>query len=134
MVGAPVPGRLRVPCYDTSLYIDDLHLADDGEAAALIAQEARELAARSQDKQLDAETRHAVARCHFYLADFMPALEYLLEAAQIYEDCGDMAGAATAFAPRPWFGRGGFGLGQDNPPAPTSDPFTPPRFRPRRFR
>ncbi|MCC6197063.1 MAG: hypothetical protein IT518_21620, partial [Burkholderiales bacterium] len=66
--------------------------------AFALAQEARELAARSQDKQLDAETRHAVARCHFYLADFMPALEYLLEAAQIYEDCGDLAGAATAFA------------------------------------
>lgn len=31
---------LRVPCYDTSLYIDDLHLADDDEAAALIASEA----------------------------------------------------------------------------------------------
>ena len=28
----------------------------------------------------------------------MPALEYLLEAAQIYEDGGDQAGAATAFA------------------------------------
>ena len=31
----------RVPCYDTSLYFDDLHL-DDGDAAALIAAEARE--------------------------------------------------------------------------------------------
>ena len=33
-------------CYDTSLYIDDLHLEDDGEAAALIASEALEGAAR----------------------------------------------------------------------------------------
>lgn len=33
---------LRVPCYDTSLYIDDLHLTDDAAAAALIAAEARE--------------------------------------------------------------------------------------------
>lgn len=33
---------LRVPCYDTSLYIDDLHLGSDEEAAALLAAEARE--------------------------------------------------------------------------------------------
>ena len=32
----------RAPCYDTSLYFDDLHLASDEEAAALIAAEARE--------------------------------------------------------------------------------------------
>jgi L-alanine-DL-glutamate epimerase-like enolase superfamily enzyme len=32
----------RAPCYDTSLYFDDLHLADDAAAAALIAAEARE--------------------------------------------------------------------------------------------
>ena len=36
----------RVPCYDTSLYIDDLHLEDDDEAATLIASEALEGAAR----------------------------------------------------------------------------------------
>lgn len=40
--GVTPPTALRVPCYDTSLYIDDLHLEDDGDAAALIAQEARE--------------------------------------------------------------------------------------------
>ena len=32
----------RVPCYDTSLYIDDLHLEEDAAGAALIAAEARE--------------------------------------------------------------------------------------------
>ncbi len=32
----------RVPCYDTSLYFDDLDLESDDEAAALIAAEARE--------------------------------------------------------------------------------------------
>jgi L-alanine-DL-glutamate epimerase-like enolase superfamily enzyme len=37
---------LRVPCYDTSLYVDDLHLSDDSDAAALIADEAREGMAR----------------------------------------------------------------------------------------
>lgn len=75
-------------------------LARIGQAkrAFALAQEARELAAKGNDRQLDAEARHAVARCHFYLGDYMPALAYLLEAAQIYEDCGDHAGAATAFA------------------------------------
>jgi L-alanine-DL-glutamate epimerase-like enolase superfamily enzyme len=37
----PIPARLRVPCYDTSLYIDDLHLSDNAEAAQLMAEEAR---------------------------------------------------------------------------------------------
>ena len=36
----------RVPCYDTSLYMDDLQLADDERAAALIASEALEGLAR----------------------------------------------------------------------------------------
>lgn len=39
-------GIFRARCYDTSLYIDDLHLADDNEAAALIASEALEGKAR----------------------------------------------------------------------------------------
>jgi len=38
--GLPVPTALRVPCYDTSLYLDDLHLEGDDEAAALLASEA----------------------------------------------------------------------------------------------
>ncbi|MGH2533497.1 MAG: enolase C-terminal domain-like protein [Thermomicrobiales bacterium] len=42
MADAPADGALRVPCYDTSLYFDDLHLESDAEAAALIAAEARE--------------------------------------------------------------------------------------------
>jgi len=33
---------LRVRCYDTSLYFDDLHIADDDAGASVIAQEARE--------------------------------------------------------------------------------------------
>lgn len=33
---------LYVPCYDTSLYFDDLHLPDQDEAVALIADEARQ--------------------------------------------------------------------------------------------
>ena len=42
MVGKSVTDPYEVPCYDTSLYIDDLHLTDDAAAAALIAEEARE--------------------------------------------------------------------------------------------
>jgi L-alanine-DL-glutamate epimerase-like enolase superfamily enzyme len=37
-----LPRPFRAPCYDTSLYFDDLHLASEAEAAALIAAEARE--------------------------------------------------------------------------------------------
>ena len=40
--GVPLPAPFRVPCYDTSLYIDDLHLEEDAAGAALIAAEARE--------------------------------------------------------------------------------------------
>lgn len=35
------PSGAPVHCYDTSLYIDDLHLADDGAAVALLQEEAR---------------------------------------------------------------------------------------------
>lgn len=40
--GVPAPPLLRARCYDTSLYMDDLHLEDTGAAAALIAGEARQ--------------------------------------------------------------------------------------------
>ena len=39
-------GIFRAPCYDTSLYIDDLHIENDDKAAALIASEALEGAGR----------------------------------------------------------------------------------------
>jgi L-rhamnonate dehydratase len=42
LAGAGTAAPLSVPCYDTSLYFDDLHLADDGAAAELLASEARE--------------------------------------------------------------------------------------------
>ena len=38
----PPSAPFRVPCYDTSLYIDDLHLSGIEEAAALLADEARQ--------------------------------------------------------------------------------------------
>lgn len=45
-VGNAATTPLHVPCYDTSLYFDDLHLADHDEAVALIADEARQGYAR----------------------------------------------------------------------------------------
>ncbi len=43
VAGAAVPNPLPpVPCYDTSLYFDDLHLPSDDRACALLAAEARE--------------------------------------------------------------------------------------------
>jgi L-alanine-DL-glutamate epimerase-like enolase superfamily enzyme len=41
LAGRGVEKRLRVPCYDTSLYFDDLHLESEQAAAELIAAEAR---------------------------------------------------------------------------------------------
>ncbi|MBX3013635.1 MAG: hypothetical protein KF832_19095 [Caldilineaceae bacterium] len=41
-VGKEAAATLRVPCYDTSLYFDDLHLTDQEEAVALLADEARQ--------------------------------------------------------------------------------------------
>ena len=44
--GLTVDEPLLAPCYDTSLYIDDLHLPTEDEAAALIAAEAKDGYAR----------------------------------------------------------------------------------------
>jgi L-rhamnonate dehydratase len=41
LAGRTVEQPFRAPCYDTSLYFDDLHLASDQAAAELIAAEAR---------------------------------------------------------------------------------------------
>lgn len=46
ITGHPSPTALRVPCYDTSLYIDDLQIESDELAAQLIADEARQGMAR----------------------------------------------------------------------------------------
>src|SRR5215207_4028136 len=42
VVNPDVKAPFTVPCYDTSLYFDDLHLQDDVAAAALMAKEAAE--------------------------------------------------------------------------------------------
>ncbi len=45
-VNGKTPESISAPCYDTSLYFDDLHLTSDEEAAVLIAAEAMEGKAR----------------------------------------------------------------------------------------
>ncbi len=39
--GQAPPDRLQVPCYDTSLYFDDLHLSSDADAVACMVAEAQ---------------------------------------------------------------------------------------------
>ncbi len=46
LTGHAAPHPYRVPCYDTSLYMDDLHLPSDEAGAALIAAQARDGYAR----------------------------------------------------------------------------------------
>lgn len=41
-VGKSAASAIRVPCYDTSLYFDDLHLTDQDAAVALLADEAQQ--------------------------------------------------------------------------------------------
>ena len=40
--GISIPTEQRAPCYDTTLYFDDLHLESHDEAAALLVDEARQ--------------------------------------------------------------------------------------------
>jgi L-rhamnonate dehydratase len=42
LLNPSLSGPFRVPCYDTSLYFDDLHLDDDTAAAVLVAENARQ--------------------------------------------------------------------------------------------
>jgi diguanylate cyclase (GGDEF)-like protein len=76
------------------------NLARTGEAerALVLAEEARVLAASLADRRLGAASLHAVARCHFYLADSMHALELMLEAARSYQEQGELIDAATVLA------------------------------------
>jgi len=46
LTGRVAPHPYRVPCYDTSLYMDDLHLSSDEAGAALIAAQAHDGYAR----------------------------------------------------------------------------------------
>jgi diguanylate cyclase (GGDEF)-like protein len=62
------------------------------------AHEARERVQAIDDGQLQAQTRHMEARCHFNQANFLRALELLLEAARLYQKAQDLGGAAAAYA------------------------------------
>lgn len=76
------------------------HLTKTGgvQRAIGLAREARDLVASLGDERLEADTWHTEARCHFYRADFIRALEMLLEATRRYQACGDLAGAALTYA------------------------------------
>jgi L-rhamnonate dehydratase len=92
LTGVPVPASLRVRCYDTSLYFDDLHLTDEAEAAALIAAEAREGYARghrafkikvgrgARHLPLEAGTRRDIAIIHAVQEAVGPEIPLMLDA------------------------------------------------------
>src|SRR6266545_2633477 len=62
------------------------------------ARDARTLALAENDVALDAISLHALARCHFYRADFVVALELMLAALKGYQTIGDASNAAIAAA------------------------------------
>jgi L-alanine-DL-glutamate epimerase-like enolase superfamily enzyme len=90
--GEEIPAQLRVGCYDTSLYIDDLHLADDGDAAQLIAEEARAGWARghrafkikvgrgARHMPLEAGTRRDIAVIQAVRAEVGPDVPVMIDA------------------------------------------------------
>lgn len=69
-----------------------------GKRALKLAEEARALADGLADSELVALALHTLGRCHFYVTDFVAALELMLEATRVYRTRGDAAGAATALA------------------------------------
>jgi len=83
---------LAVPCYDTTLYFDDLHLTDDAAAADLMAAEALEELARGHrhfkikvgrggmHMAVDAGTRRDIAIIRAVRAAVGPAAKILLDA------------------------------------------------------
>jgi len=66
--------------------------------ALMLANEARVLAEGLRDSELTALALHTLARCHFYVADFVASLELMLEAARLYRARDDATGAVTALA------------------------------------
>jgi tetratricopeptide (TPR) repeat protein len=69
-----------------------------GKRALALAGEARAIAESLNDSELLARALHTLARCHFYVTDFVASLELLLEATRLYRAQGDLAGATTALA------------------------------------
>ena len=83
----------------------ELSRTGQAQRAIALAEEAQALGQQVSDAGLAANCFHTLARCRFYLADFLGALEGLLQAAQIYHATGDVASEAIALA--------GVGLCQD---------------------
>jgi tetratricopeptide (TPR) repeat protein len=75
-------------------------LARTGQAkrGLSLAAEAKAIAEVIPDRGLVAAAMHALARCHFNLADFVAALDVLLHAAHVYQKLGDSASATAALA------------------------------------
>ncbi|MBX3049908.1 MAG: hypothetical protein KF753_00465 [Caldilineaceae bacterium] len=83
---------LAVPCYDTTLYFDDLHLADDAAAADLIAAEAGEGVGRGHrhfkikvgrggmHMPVEAGTRRDIAVIRAVRAEVGPGAKILIDA------------------------------------------------------
>jgi len=92
LTGRSVSGAPRPRCYDTTLYFDDLHLEDDGAAAALIAGEALQGQARghrhfkvkvgrgARHMALDAGTRRDIAVVRATREAIGPDAELLIDA------------------------------------------------------
>jgi L-alanine-DL-glutamate epimerase-like enolase superfamily enzyme len=90
--GAAARRPYRVPCYDTSLYFDDLHLAAEQAAAELIAAEAREgydrghrafkikVGRGARHMPLEQGTRRDIAIVHAVRAAVGPGLPIMLDA------------------------------------------------------
>ncbi|MFZ4663967.1 MAG: mandelate racemase/muconate lactonizing enzyme family protein [Caldilineaceae bacterium] len=91
-VGKSAPAALRVPCYDTSLYFDDLHLADQEEAVVLLAAEAQQGYTRghrhfkikvgrgARHLPLEAGTQRDIAIIHAVRAVAGPAGKLMIDA------------------------------------------------------
>ena len=76
----------------------ELARTGDSRRALAHARDARTLAIAEHDDALDAATLHALARCHFYRADFVAALELMLDALKGYQKLADGPNATIAAA------------------------------------
>ena len=76
----------------------DLAKTGHAKRALTLAGEARSIAESLQDSELIARALHTLARCHFYVTDFVASLELLLEGTRLYRGHGDPAAATTALA------------------------------------
>ncbi|HEU5098817.1 MAG TPA: enolase C-terminal domain-like protein [Roseiflexaceae bacterium] len=92
MAGRAIDVPFRAPCYDTSLYFDDLHLAEEQAAAELIAAEARagyerghrafkiKVGRGARHMPLDEGTRRDIAIVRAVRAAIGPAAPIMLDA------------------------------------------------------